>query len=140
MRTLHRSCLALVAGALLVAASAVAGPNAERQTQGFTAADKFGRGLAAMTTGFLELPGNVVQETRERGAGYGMTIGVAKGLGGIVARELVGVYEFVTAPFAVPEGYRPILSPEYPWDYFDEGRVATRDTTPATVATSDEEL
>ena len=33
----------------------------------------------------------------------------------------------MTAPFAVPEGYRPILSPEYPWGYFDDGqRVATR--------------
>jgi hypothetical protein len=36
----------------------------------------------------------------------------------LVARELVGVYEFVTAPFPVPAGFRPILRPEYPWDYF----------------------
>jgi putative exosortase-associated protein (TIGR04073 family) len=66
----------------------------------------------------------MVAESREHGAAYGMTVGFAKGLGGIVVRELVGVYEFVTSPFAVPAGYRPILSPEYPWDYFDEGRVA----------------
>ena len=46
-------------------------------------------------------------------------IGVAKGLGMIVARELIGVYEFVTAPFPAPAGYKPILQPEYPWDYFD---------------------
>jgi hypothetical protein len=37
----------------------------------------------------------------------------------IVARELVGVYEFVTALFPAPPGYRPILRPEYPWDYFE---------------------
>jgi putative exosortase-associated protein (TIGR04073 family) len=104
-----------VAGAGLVAlllapASAFARNDAPR---------KFGRGLAGMTCGFLELPGNVVQTTRKQGIGYGLTIGVAKGLGMIVARELVGVYEFVTAPFPAPPGYKPILSPEYPWGYFD---------------------
>lgn len=87
--------------------------------QAQTAARKFGRGLAAMTTGFLEVPGNVVQTTRQRGPGWGLTLGFAEGLGRLVVRELVGVYEFVTAPFPVPAGYRPILKPEYPWGYFD---------------------
>jgi putative exosortase-associated protein (TIGR04073 family) len=80
---------------------------------------KFGRGLAGITCGFLELPGNMVETTRERGLGYGLTLGLAEGLGRIVARELVGVYEFVTAPFPVPAGYKPLLKPEYPWGYFD---------------------
>lgn len=82
-----------------------------------TAAQKFGRGLAGMTCGFLEIPGNIVKETRAQG-GVGVPIGLAKGLGMTVARELIGVYEFVSAPFPAPAGYRPILSPEYPWDYF----------------------
>jgi putative exosortase-associated protein (TIGR04073 family) len=82
-----------------------------------TAAQKFGRGLAGMTCGFLELPGNIVQETRRQGA-IGVPVGLAYGLGMIVTRELVGVYEFLTAPFPVPEGFRPILKPEFPWDYF----------------------
>ena len=85
----------------------------------YDAPRKFGRGLAAMTCGFLELPGNIVKTTRARGIGYGLTLGVAEGLGRIVARELVGVYEFVTAPFPAPPGYKPVLSPEYPWGYFD---------------------
>ena len=63
-----------------------------------TAVRKFGRGLAGMTCGFLEVPGNIVKETREQGA-VGVPIGLALGLGMLVARELVGVYEFVTAPF-----------------------------------------
>ena len=63
---------------------------AAASAQADTAADKAGRGLAAMTTGFLELPGNMVVETRARGPAYGMTVGFAKGLGGIVVRELVG--------------------------------------------------
>ena len=93
--------------------SAVA-PEAHAQT----AARKFGRGLAGMTCGFLEVPGNVVKETKEQGA-IGVPIGLALGVGMLVARELVGVYEFVTAPFPVPAGYKPILHPEYPWDYFE---------------------
>jgi putative exosortase-associated protein (TIGR04073 family) len=82
-----------------------------------TAAQKFGRGLAGMTCGFLEIPGNIVQETRTKGA-IGFPLGLAKGLGMTVTRELVGVYEFVSAPFPAPSGYRPILTPTYPWDYF----------------------
>ncbi len=85
----------------------------------YTAARKVGRGLAAMTTGFLELPGNIVKMNREKGAGWAMTMGFATGLGKLVTRHLVGVYEFVSAPFPVPEGYKPILEPEFPWEYFD---------------------
>ncbi len=85
----------------------------------YTAARKVGRGLASMTTGFLELPGNIVQMNREKGAGWAMTLGFATGLGKLVTRHLVGVYEFLTAPFPVPAGYKPILEPEFPWEYFD---------------------
>jgi putative exosortase-associated protein (TIGR04073 family) len=81
-----------------------------------TAVRKFGRGLAGMTCGFLEMPGNIVKETREQGA-VGVPIGLALGLGMLVARELL--YEFVTAPFPAPAGYRPILHPEFPWDYIE---------------------
>lgn len=88
-------------------------PNAHAET----AARKFGRGLAGMTCGFLELPGNIMQETRKQGA-VGVPIGLAYGLGMIVVRELIGVYEFVTAPFPVPAGFQPILRPEFPWGYF----------------------
>jgi len=124
-----------------LAASALLGVASSADAQPFTSADKFGRGLAAMTTGFLELPGNMMLETRERGPAYGMTVGVAKGLGGIVARELVGVYEFLTSPFAVPDGYRPILRPVYPWGYFDEAEIAAREAEERrAIATTREEL
>lgn len=102
--------LALLLATLLPAAAQAAQHSAGR---------KFGRGLAAMTCGFLEVPGNIVETSRERGPGWGVTLGFAEGLGKLVVRELVGVYEFVTAPFPVPAGYQPILKPEYPWGYFD---------------------
>lgn len=85
--------------------------------QADTAAQKFGRGLAGMTCGFLELPGNIVRETDRAGIA-GLPTGLARGVGMIVTRELVGVYEFITAPFPVPAGFRPIIQPEYPWSYF----------------------
>ena len=84
-----------------------------------TAVRKMGRGLANMTTSFLEIPGQMVKETRASGAGLGIPVGFAKGLGMIIPRVLIGVYEFLSAPFPAPEGYRPILTPEFPWDYFD---------------------
>ncbi|MGR8978732.1 MAG: exosortase system-associated protein, TIGR04073 family [Gammaproteobacteria bacterium] len=109
MKTLRLYLMAAVTVTALMASA-----NAGAQT----AAHKFGRGLAGMTCGFLEIPGNIVQETRRQGA-LGFPVGLAYGLGMTVTRELVGVYEFVTAPFPVPAGFRPILTPEYPWDYFE---------------------
>jgi putative exosortase-associated protein (TIGR04073 family) len=85
-----------------------------------SAGRKFGRSLAALTTPFLEVPGNMVAETQRRGAAEGIPVGFAIGCGMIVPRVLVGVYEFVTAPFPAPAGYKPILHPEFPWSYFEE--------------------
>jgi putative exosortase-associated protein (TIGR04073 family) len=112
IRSARSSLLVAVLGvALLLPAAAGAAQQ--------TAVRKFGRGLAAMTTGFLEVPGNVVKMNRERGPGWAVSLGFVQGLGMIVVRELVGVYEFVTAPFPLPEGYAPIIQPEFPWGYFD---------------------
>lgn len=102
----------------ILAAALAYGLAAAPQASAYTAAEKFGRGLAGMTCGVMELPGNIIRETRSQGA-VGIPVGAAKGLGMIVARELVGVYEFLTAPFPAPAGFRPILQPEYPWDYFE---------------------
>ncbi len=81
---------------------------------------KLARGLAGMALGFLEVPGNMVVETQARGPSVGLPFGFAKGLGMIVVRELVGVYEFLTTPIPAPEDFEPILRPEFPWDYFVE--------------------
>ena len=88
--------------------------------QAQSAARKAGRGLAAMTTGFLEVPGNVYAMTNDRGPGWGFSLGFVQGLGMIVVRELVGVYEFVTCPLPVPSGFEPVIQPEFPWSYFSD--------------------
>lgn len=84
-----------------------------------SSAQKLGRGLAGLTCGFLELPGNIIHETRNQGP-LGVPVGFALGIGKMLTRELVGVYEVISSPFPVPPAYRPILQPEYPWDYFDK--------------------
>jgi putative exosortase-associated protein (TIGR04073 family) len=86
-----------------------------------TALEKAGRGLAALTTPFLEIPGNIVQTSERKGALAGWTEGLAKGLGMAIVRPAIGAYELASAPFPAPANYEPILEPEYPWSYFGSG-------------------
>jgi len=86
-----------------------------------TPGEKAGRGLAAITTPFLEIPGNIVVTSREDGPLAGWTTGLARGLGMSIVRPVVGFYELLSAPFAAPANYEPILRPEYPWSYFGSG-------------------
>ena len=87
-----------------------------------TAARKVGRGAANLTLGVLVLPGEIVQTTRESGPFVGATWGIAKGVAMFVATEVVGLWEVLTCPFETPPGFKPILTPEYPWGYFSEGQ------------------
>jgi len=123
MRAFIIGCAAALA--LTVVAPAAQAYNEEPSDH--TAVAKLGRGLADMTTGFLELPGNIVAENRDHGGTSAATIGFAKGVGMIPVRELVGVFNFVTAPFPYPNHYDPILHPEYPWGYFEGARSAHLD-------------
>jgi putative exosortase-associated protein (TIGR04073 family) len=106
------------AAALALAAAIIAAPTLGEAAEQ-SAARKLGRGLAGMTVGFLEIPGNIVDTSRKQGLAAGMTLGFVLGLGKVVVRELIGVYEFVSAPFPLPAGFRPIIEPEFPWDYFE---------------------
>ncbi|MDJ0850951.1 MAG: exosortase system-associated protein, TIGR04073 family [Myxococcota bacterium] len=122
---MRRSPYLLTHVALVVASVTLAGAPPAGAEPEMTAARKAGRGLAGLTTFPLELPGNVVQEGRTNGYLAGATVGLAMGIGKMVARPLVGVYELLTAPFPIPQGFEPVLSPEFPWRYFssEPGRV-----------------
>ncbi len=91
-----------------------------------SAARKVGRGVANLTLGVLAIPGEIVQTTQERGVFVGATWGLAKGVGMLVAHEVVGLWEIVTCPFETPPGFKPILAPEFPWGYFYESDRPTR--------------
>jgi putative exosortase-associated protein (TIGR04073 family) len=86
-----------------------------------TALQKAGRGLAAITTPFLEIPGNIIVTTEREGAAAGWTEGLAKENGMFIVRPAIGFYELVTSPIPAPANYEPILQPEYPWSYFGSG-------------------
>jgi len=83
-----------------------------------SAARKVGRGFANVTLGVLAIPGEMVQRTKKSGPGLGVTVGFAWGVGKFVAHEVVGVWEILTCPFEWPPDFRPILDPEFPWEYF----------------------
>lgn|SRR5574337_968376 len=81
------------------------------------AAQKAVRGLANTGLGVVaEVPRTIYYDTREDGPLYGLTVGVLEGLSWGIARALTGVYEVVTFPFPIPEGYRPIYQPQYPFE------------------------
>jgi len=109
----------------------VLGPATALASEKYTAARKCGRGAAGMLLGVLEIPGNMVKETRENGPARGFTLGFVMGIGMLVVRTLVGTYELFTSPFEIPEGFKPLIEPEYPWDYFEDegsgGRGASDD-------------
>lgn len=94
------------------------GLTAAATAQEMTATRKVGRGLAGLTLGVLELPGNITQEWRNDGALSGLTVGLVMGIVKVPARTLVGAYELLTAPFPLPAGYEPMLAPEFSWNYF----------------------
>ena len=102
--------VAVLSTGLLVPASVLA--------QEMTSARKVGRGVAGITTFFLDLPGSIAEEWRANGAMSGLTTGLATGIGRTIARPVVGTYELATSPFNMPQGFEPILAPEYPWNYF----------------------
>jgi putative exosortase-associated protein (TIGR04073 family) len=126
--TISRVLIALAASLLVLGSLASLAPEAAfaAPKSRFTPARKFQRGITNTTLGILAIPGQMTVQTRERGAAAGLPLGFAMGLGWFVASELVGVWELLTCPFPFPEGYKPILEPEFPWQYFEDDRPASR--------------
>ena len=125
MKAQSKRDLAVVVSGLMLAASiaTLVWPIVARAD---TPLHKAGRGLAAMTTPFLEIPGNIKVVTEQEGAPAGWTKGFAMGLGMTLMRPAIGVYEFLSAPIPAPRNYEPILEPEYPWSYFGSGQGGNR--------------
>ena len=86
---------------------------------GQNALRKFGRGLANVLFGIVEVPNQITKVTSEQGGGAGATYGVGKGFVRWMGREFTGVYEIVTFPVPVPKGYKPIMHPEFPVEDYE---------------------
>ncbi|MFA5094445.1 MAG: exosortase system-associated protein, TIGR04073 family [Candidatus Omnitrophota bacterium] len=74
---------------------------------------KLGRGVVNTFTGWLEIPKGIVDESKANNVFTGLTVGTIKGLGLGLVRTGAGIYEAVTFPFPIPEGYEPIVKPEF---------------------------
>ena len=74
---------------------------------------KLGRGVVNTFTGWLEVPKGIVDESQASNVFSGLTIGTIKGLGLGLVRTGAGIYEALTFPFPIPEGYEPIVRPEF---------------------------
>jgi putative exosortase-associated protein (TIGR04073 family) len=118
-RTVSIAFLTMLMGTLLSSAA-----SAENSP-----ARKLGRGVANLSLGVMAIPGEIIETTRESGPAVGMTWGLLKGTGMMVATEVIGLFEVVTCPFATPPDYTPILDPEFPWQRFtnrEESRSARK--------------
>lgn len=71
---------------------------------------KLGRGLVNAATGFLEVPKNIYEVSKEHEPFTGLIWGSMKGSGWAAARTSVGAYEVATFP--LPK-YEPMMEPEY---------------------------
>ena len=81
------------------------------------AARKLTRGVANIVMSPFEIPKNIADTYYDTHAVHeSILLGIPRGLGMMIQRIGVGAYETVTFPFPIPEGYRPVLEPEFMWD------------------------
>lgn len=95
--------------------SSISSVTVEKHEKEYMVGDKFLRGLANILTSPLEVPRNIQNMTEEQGVLVGWTGGMAQGIGMTALRIIVGAYEVVTFPIPIPEGYKPVIEPEYVW-------------------------
>ena len=116
MNTASRAVLLVVAISTVIAGQALA----EELTKS-TPGQKALRGAANLSLGLvLELPRTIYYETKAQGPLLGIPAGFLAGFGLGLMRTVVGAYELLTFPIAVPDDYKPILSPPFP---FEQGRT-----------------
>lgn len=73
------------------------------------------RGLANVTTGWLEFPKQIYTTYKEDGAARGIFVGPLKGIGMTIVRTVTGVAEFATFFIPYPGFYDPYFDPSFVW-------------------------
>ncbi|WP_394754131.1 exosortase system-associated protein, TIGR04073 family [Crenothrix sp.] len=78
-------------------------------------------GFANITTGFLEVPKNMINLTNEEDSNivYGVIGGGVKGIIDAVGRMTVGTFDLLTAPLPTKQ----VVYPKYVWDDFDKSNT-----------------
>ncbi len=77
---------------------------------------KLARGVGNLLFGVLEVSRNIYNTSERDGILAGLTAGTFKGVGYTIVRMGTGAYETITFPLPLPEDYRPLVQPEYPWE------------------------
>jgi putative exosortase-associated protein (TIGR04073 family) len=78
-------------------------------------ANKMARGVANLTTGWLELPKQIYLTSKEEGLAKGLTVGPLKGIGMTLVRTVGGAGEALTFFIAYPGFFDPFFDPSYAW-------------------------
>lgn len=74
---------------------------------------KFVRGVANSTTGIAEIPKQIYDTSVDEGPVMGVTVGVFKGFGMMVARTASGAWDVATFLVPIPWFYESLVSPDY---------------------------
>lgn len=77
---------------------------------------KLGQGLANTTTGFIEIPKNIINISHEQNVFVGLSWGLLRGVIQTVSRTTVGAAELITAPIPSSD----FITPPYVWNRFSE--------------------
>ena len=72
------------------------------------------RGLANIPFSIMEIPLEINKQIQMLDPFTGFWVGLGRGSVQTWKRAVTGVWEVLTFPIEVPEGYRPIMEPEFP--------------------------
>lgn len=74
---------------------------------------KLGRGITNILTGWFEIFKEIGLQVEESGDMAGIIVGPFKGIAKWIGRTAAGVYDVVTFLIPFPEGYEPLIEPEF---------------------------
>ncbi|MBI3615549.1 MAG: exosortase system-associated protein, TIGR04073 family [Candidatus Omnitrophica bacterium] len=109
----QRIVVVLMLSLILVGLAGPVWAGAGEPETGSLVVTKLFRGIVNAATGWMEIPKQTSLIWQDQGPGPGLSWGLVKGFGYAIGRSVVGAYEIVTFPFPIPEGYQPIMRPDY---------------------------
>ena len=101
------------AGALVAVFGFAAPAFAAEPDYGTNVSRKLGRGFSNAAFGWMEVLKGVEKVGAEQNFIAGITWGPLYGTGNTIIRTTVGLFEIGTFLFPVPDGFKPILQPEF---------------------------
>jgi len=93
-----------------------------------TPINKLGRGVANITTFYLEVPASMFRVSKEKGELVGFTLGFFQGTLTSLLRLTAGLYDTVT--FVIPSYSKPLMQPEYATESLEQACSALDDSYP----------